>query len=194
MDHHSPHPTIPTSSAKRFFFATLHGSEGSMARTAVSAQRRPFSTSQRLGQGEEWTWPTWNYSCDKLKDVIIVFVCVLMRVSIKKWVGYNLWMNWKGQSKEWCWMMFGLCLDHHWCWDDNPKCLGSVCSLAILWLRQLPLALAVASWTRAEVSCSAWWSVQAAQRYHKPGPEAHILDETKPLGTGAIWKQLSISI
>lgn len=115
-----------------------------------------------------------------------------MRVSIKKWVGYNLWMNWKGQSKEWCWMMFGLCLDHHWCWDDNPKCLGYVYSLAIVWLRQLPLALAVASWTRAEVSCSAWWSVQAAHRYHKPGPEAHILDETKPLGTGAIWKQLSI--
>ena len=39
-------------------------------RTAASAQRRPFSTSQRLGQGE-WRWPTCNCSWDKLKDVLI---------------------------------------------------------------------------------------------------------------------------
>lgn len=175
MDHHSPHPTIPTSSAKRFFFATLHGSEGSMARTAVSAQRRPFSTSQRLGQGEEWTWPTWNYSCDKLKDVIIVFVCVLMRVLIKNELGTIFGWIERDKAKNDVWIVFGSSLMLRW----YSKMFG-VC---VLTSNRLTKAAPTGSWSRILDSCGSLLLGLVI------GAGCPSLSQTRSWGTHSWWNQ-----
>ena len=86
-----PHPTIPTSSAKRFFL------QHSMALKApwLAPQLRhsddlsplPNALDKvRSKRGRPETIPVIS------SRMLLLCLCVLMRVSIKKY-GYNLWMN-----------------------------------------------------------------------------------------------------